>query len=102
MKHITVDELKARLDAGENLHILDVRENDERADFNIGGTHLPLGRIQQMAVEDIEDLKDQELIIYCRSGNRSQIAANMLEHMGFKNTVNVSGGMLDWVGKFGR
>lgn len=102
MKQITVDELKARMDAGEKLNIVDVREDVERADFNIGGTHLRLGRIQEMAIDDIEDLKDQEVIIYCRSGNRSQTACFMLEQMGFKNTVNVSGGMLDWEQKFGR
>jgi rhodanese-related sulfurtransferase len=55
-----------------------------------------------MAIEDLEDLKDEEVIIYCRSGNRSQMACLMLEHLGFKNTVNVTGGMLDWTEKFGR
>lgn len=102
MRQITVDELKARMDAGEQLNVLDVREDIERADFNIGGTHFHLGRIQSMAIDDIEDLKEQEVIIYCRSGNRSQQACLMLEHMGFKNTVNVAGGMLDWEQKFGR
>jgi rhodanese-related sulfurtransferase len=101
MQQITVSELKARIDAGEELHIIDVREDSERADFNIGGTHFRLGRIQEMAIDEIEDLKDKELIVYCRSGNRSQMACQMLEQMGFKNTVNVSGGMLDWVDKFG-
>ena len=102
MKQITVDELKARMESGEKLNVLDVREDSERADFNIGGTHFRLGRIQSMAIEDIEDLKDEEVIVYCRSGNRSQQACMMLEHMGFKNTVNVAGGMLDWEQKFGR
>jgi rhodanese-related sulfurtransferase len=102
MKHISVDKLKARIEAGEKLNIIDVREDYERADFNIGGTHIPLGRIQQMAIDDIQDLKDEEVLIYCRSGNRSQVACNILEQVGFKNTVNVSGGMLDWEGKFGR
>lgn len=102
MKNVTVNELKARMEAGEKLNVLDVREDSERADFNIGGTHFHLRRIQEMAVEDIEDLKDKEVIIYCRSGNRSQMACLMLEQMGFKNTVNVSGGMLDWIEKYGR
>ncbi|HEX8461304.1 MAG TPA: rhodanese-like domain-containing protein [Segetibacter sp.] len=102
MKNISVEELKARMDAGEKLNVLDVREDNERADFHIGGTHFRLRRIQDMAIEEIEDLKDEEVIIYCRSGNRSQMAALMLEHLGFKNTVNVTGGMLDWMEKYGR
>ena len=102
MTQITVEELKGRIDAGEKLNLLDVREDAEHADFNIGGKHFRLRRIQDMAIEDIEDLKEEEVICYCRSGQRSQMACLMLEHMGFKNTVNVSGGMVDWTEKFGR
>ncbi len=102
MQQITVDQLKDRIEAGEKLNLIDVREDNERADFNIGGTHFRLGRIQSGMVDELEDLKDEEVILYCRSGNRSQVAGNILEHLGFKNVVNVSGGMLDWVGKFGR
>ncbi|MDB5193082.1 MAG: rhodanese-like protein [Segetibacter sp.] len=102
MQNITVEELKQRMDAGEKLNLLDVREDVERADFNIGGTHLRLRRIQDMAIEDIEDLKEEEVICYCRSGSRSQMACLMLEHLGFKNTVNVTGGMVDWTEKYGR
>ncbi len=102
MQNITVEQLKARIDAGEKLNLLDVREDMERVDFNIGGTHFRLRRIQDMAIEDIEDLKDEEVICYCRSGQRSQMACLMLEHMGFKNTVNVTGGVLDWMEKYGR
>lgn len=102
MENITVEQLKARLDAGEKINLLDVREDVERSDFNIGGTHYRLGRIQAMDVEELEDLKDQEVICYCRSGNRSRTACLMLEHMGFKNTVNVTGGVVDWMEKYGR
>ena len=102
MTNITVEELKQRMDGGEKLNLLDVREDSERADFHIGGTHFRLRRIQDMAIEEIEDLKDEEVICYCRSGNRSQMACLMLEHLGFKNTVNVTGGMLDWTEKYGR
>ena len=101
MQNITVEELKRRMDAGEKLNVLDVREDAERADFHIGGTHFRLRRIQDMAIEDIEDLKDEEVIVYCRSGNRSQMACLMLEHLGFKNTYNVTGGIVDWIEKFG-
>lgn len=101
MQTISVEELKGRMDAGEHLNILDVREDNERADFHIGGTHFRLRRIQEMAIEEIENLKEEEVICYCRSGSRSQMACLMLEHMGFTNTVNVVGGMLNWREKFG-
>jgi len=96
MQTITTDELKKRLDAGEQPHLLDVREDYERAEFNIGGKHIPMGKLQSMQLEDIEDWKNDEIIVYCRSGNRSGIAANMLEHLGYSNVKNLVGGMLDW------
>ena len=101
MKSITVEALKARIDAGEKLHILDVREPSEYAEFNIGAKLLPLGQIQSMQTDDIEDWKDDEVIIHCRSGKRSATACMFLETMGFTNTVNVEGGMLAWQEKFG-
>jgi rhodanese-related sulfurtransferase len=100
MTTITAEELKQRLDAGEQLQLVDVREPDERAAFNIGGTFLPLGKIQTMQTDDIDELKEKELIIYCRSGNRSGQACLILETMGFTNVKNLVGGMNDWQGKF--
>ncbi len=96
MNTITAEEVKARLDAGEKLNIVDVREPYENTEFNIGGLLLPLGKVQTMQVDDIDDLKDEEVIIYCRSGNRSGQACLILETMGFKNTKNLVGGMLNW------
>ena len=101
MNNITVDELKKRLDAGEELHIVDVREPHENAEFNIGGVLIPLGQIQSMQIDEIEDLKNKEVIFYCRSGNRSGQACMFLDAMGFKNTRNLVGGMLAWQEKFG-
>ncbi len=100
MQQITIDEVKSRLDAGENLNLLDVRENNEREEFNIGGRFIPLGRVTAMDIDDIEDLKNEELIVYCRSGNRSGQAATFLETMGFTNVKNLSGGMNAWRDKF--
>ena len=65
MLTITVEEIKSRMDAGEQLCLVDVREPHEHAEFNIGGTLLPLGKIQTMQVEDIEDWKNAEVICYC-------------------------------------
>ena len=96
MQAITVEELKARLDAGESLHLLDVREPSERAEFNIGGVLLPLGKIQTMQTDDIDGWKGEEVIVYCRSGNRSGQASLILEMAGFSNVKNLTGGMLAW------
>jgi rhodanese-related sulfurtransferase len=101
MTTITADEVKFRLDSGEKLNLVDVREPHENTEFNIGGTLLPLGKVQTMQVEDIDDLKNEEVIVYCRSGNRSGQAALMLETFGFTDVKNLIGGMLAWKERFG-
>lgn len=101
METITVEELKQRLDAGEKLNIVDVREPNEHEEFNIGGLLYPLGNIRAMDVEELEPYKEEELIVYCRSGNRSGQACMILETLGFTNTKNLVGGMLAWQEKFG-
>lgn len=101
MENITVQQLKERLDAGENLHVLDVREENEYAEANIGATLLPLSKLRQMDTDAIDDWKDEEVIVHCRSGKRSMEACMLLESMGFAKTVNVTGGIMDWQAKFG-
>ncbi|GAA4317041.1 rhodanese-like domain-containing protein [Compostibacter hankyongensis] len=96
MENITVAELKKRLDKGEDVRLVDVREPYEHEEFNIGGILLPLGDIRAMMVDELEPYKDDELVLYCRSGNRSGQAAMLLETMGFTNVVNLEGGMLKW------
>ncbi|WP_276481185.1 rhodanese-like domain-containing protein [Paraflavitalea pollutisoli] len=102
MQNITAEEVKARIDAGESLNLVDVREPHEHADFNIGGTLYPLGKIQTMQVDELEGLKEEEVIVYCRSGNRSGQAAQILDMLGFKNTKNLVGGMMNWESVYGR
>jgi rhodanese-related sulfurtransferase len=101
MENITVEELKARMDRGEKINLVDVREPYENEDFNIGGTLYPLGNFQAMMVDDLEPMKDEEIILYCRSGNRSGQACMILDMLGFKNTKNLVGGVLAWQDKFG-
>jgi len=96
MKNITVEELKSRLDAGEKLHIIDVREPWEYAEYNIGGRLLPLGKIQNLQLEDLDDWKEEELIIHCKAGSRSAQACMILEQVGFSNVTNLTGGMIAW------
>jgi rhodanese-related sulfurtransferase len=101
MEIIQAEALHQRLNAGESLHLLDVRQPDEHAEYNIGGTLLPLGDIMSLQVDSIEDWRNQEVICYCRSGQRSMQACMMLESMGFTNVKNLAGGMLNWKTQFG-
>lgn len=101
MKEITVEQLKQRLDNGEELNVIDVREADEYAEYNIGAKHIPLGNIVGMQLEELDDLKDEEIIIHCRSGKRSMQACMVLEQVGFNNVVNVTGGVMAWQEKYG-
>lgn len=92
---ITVQELKERLDKGEKLNLIDVRNPDEYEEQNIGGLLIPLGDLPDR-IEEIENLKDEEVLIHCRSGARSARAQQFLEAQGFSNVRNVLGGILAW------
>lgn len=90
---ITVAELKRRIDAGEDLFILDVREPFEYQIANIGGKLIPQGEVPQRLAE-ID--RDREIIVHCKSGGRSQRIAEFLKQSGYPNVVNVTGGILAW------
>lgn len=94
---ISPDQLKKRLEAGEKLTIIDVREPEEWNQGHIPEAKLiPLG---QIASRSSELDPNQEIILVCRSGNRSGQAQRILTGKGFKKTVNMVGGMLQWKGK---
>lgn len=101
MKNMTVEELKAKMDSGEKINLIDCRESHEYAEANLGGKLIPLAKIQTMQIDEIEDLKNEEVIVHCRSGQRSMMACMMLDQMGFTNTYNVVGGISEWQKKFG-
>jgi adenylyltransferase/sulfurtransferase len=90
---ITVTELKRRLDAGEDLFILDVREPFEYQIANIGGKLIPQGEVPQRLAE-ID--RDREIVVQCKSGGRSQRIAEFLKQSGYPNVVNLAGGILAW------
>lgn len=92
---ITVQELKQRINAGEALHLLDVRNPDEYELDNIGAKLIPLGDLPDR-LDELEDWKDKEVLVHCRSGKRSAMAQQILEQNGFTNVRNVAGGMLAW------
>jgi len=95
-KEISSTDLKSRLNAGESVVLLDVRQPEEHAAENIPNSMLiPLGELEER-IDELDDYRDKEIIVYCRSGARSANACMFLQMMGFDNPVNLRGGMLDW------
>ena len=97
---ITVNELKEKLDRNENFIFIDVREQDEYAEFNLGAILRPLGTVSHI-VDEFADHKNDEIVIHCRSGARSGVAKDFLIANGFKNVRNLLGGVLAWKNTFG-
>jgi sulfur-carrier protein adenylyltransferase/sulfurtransferase len=93
---ITVEELKRRLDAGDDVFVLDVREPHEYQICNINGHLIPLGDLPKR-VNELDPNK--EIVAHCRSGARSAKAADFLRNAGFRNVHNLAGGILAWADK---
>jgi sulfur-carrier protein adenylyltransferase/sulfurtransferase len=90
---IQVEELKRRLDAGDDLFVLDVREPHEYQICNIGGHLIPLGDLPKR-VSELDS--SREIVAHCRSGVRSGKAVAFLQQAGFKKVHNLAGGILAW------
>jgi sulfur-carrier protein adenylyltransferase/sulfurtransferase len=90
---LTVKQLKARRDAGEDIFLLDVREPYEYQIAQIGGTLIPQNDVPNRLGEIP---RDREIIVHCRSGARSQKIAELLKQSGYKDVANVAGGILAW------
>ena len=95
---INVQQLKKKLDAKENIFVLDVREPHEYQIANLGAPLIPVGSIESRIAE-IASHKNDEVIVHCRSGARSQKAAVALKAAGFTNVFNLAGGILAWADK---
>jgi sulfur-carrier protein adenylyltransferase/sulfurtransferase len=95
---ITVNELKQKLDAKEDIFVLDVREPHEYLIANLGAPQIPVGEVERR-IGELAPQKNREIIVHCRSGARSQKAALILKQAGFTNVSNVTGGILAWADK---
>ena len=94
MKEINVKELKKKIENKEDFQLIDVREEFEYQDANLGGELIPLGSIL-LEVDKIS--KDKDVVIHCRSGKRSAAAIMQLEQQfGFNNLYNLQGGIIAW------
>ena len=90
---LTVKELKARIDAGQDAYLIDVREPYEYQIAPIGGKLIPQNEVPNRLAE-ID--RDREVIVHCRSGARSQRIAEYLKQVGYPRVVNLAGGILAW------
>ena len=94
MQEITATELKAKMDAGEDFQLIDVRETFEYETSNLEGLNIPLAGI---LIEADKIAQDKPVIIHCRSGKRSAAAVMQLEQqLGLTNLYNLQGGILAW------
>ena len=93
---ISVEELKAKIDNGDKFFLLDVREEFETKIASLGGKLIPINSLANR-FEEIMSEKENEVIVYCRTGNRSHYATEFLrEQCGFKNAKNLIGGIHTW------
>lgn len=97
MREITVEELKLKIDQGEDFQLIDVREGFEYETSNINGENIPLASVLS---ESDRISKEKPVVVHCKSGKRSAQAISLLESRGFTNLSNLKGGILAWRDSF--
>ncbi|TVP44998.1 MAG: rhodanese-like domain-containing protein [Mongoliibacter sp.] len=93
MEDITVSELREKLQRGEDFVFIDVREEWEYEEDNLGAKNIPLGQLPH-DLEELEEFKEKEVVVQCRSGARSGNAKKFLETRGFNKVRNLLGGIM--------
>jgi len=93
LNDITAAELKQRIENKESIALLDVREQLEYFTYNIGGDNLPLGNLLK-GIDDLDYNKEEEIVVICQRGIRSETACKQLTLAGFTKVRNLSGGLL--------
>lgn len=97
MKEITASQLREMQEKKASLHLIDVREPYEHEEFNLGGQLIPLAELMDHEAELKSLSQTGDLVLYCRSGNRSSMAQKILAaKMGIQNTMNLRGGIIMW------
>ncbi|SMO63146.1 rhodanese-like domain-containing protein [Gracilimonas mengyeensis] len=95
MKEISVQELKEKKENGDDFLLLDVREDFEYLVSNIDGTNIPMNQLEDR-LEELDEYKDKEIVVMCRSGNRSAKVTGYLQKQGFDGATNLKGGIKKW------
>ena len=93
MNQIDAATLQQRVQNGEIVNLLDVRENIEFHTFNIGGLNIPVSKLQEN-ISSINYNKTDEIIVICSAGIRSKTAQTILTDLGYQNVVNLKGGLI--------
>ncbi|MFZ1706187.1 MAG: rhodanese-like domain-containing protein [Saprospiraceae bacterium] len=99
MNDIDVTELKQKLDNQENFVFIDVREQHEYDEYNLGATLMPLSQFPSY-IPNLYNHKDDEIVVHCRSGARSGAVKQTLEQLGFTKVRNLLGGVMEWQRRF--
>lgn len=76
----------------EEFTLIDVREPDEYEEFNLEGKLIPLGELKRR-MDELPDSRDAEIIVHCKSGNRSSMACMLIKNEGYYNVKNLTGGV---------
>ncbi len=98
VKEMSMEELKEKMDRKDDLVLIDVREQDEvDQGIIVGATHIPRGFLE-LRIENTESDRDREIVLYCAGGNRSALAAQSLEAMGYTNVISMREGYTGWSG----
>lgn len=93
---ITPVQLKQKLDSGQEVVILDIREPHELGICKLNNTaHVPMGELAAR-LNELTRFKDKEVVVYCRSGGRSARCVDFLRQNGFAKAINLTGGILSW------
>jgi rhodanese-related sulfurtransferase len=96
IREVSMDDVKARLDRGEQFLLVDVREESEYAKDHLpGAIHLGKGIIERDIEERVPEL-DTPLVLYCGGGYRSALAADNLQKMGYTHVLSMDGGIRGW------
>ena len=96
IKEVNQEELRRMQQAGDDLAIIDVREPDESAQGMIPGAVAISRGTLELHIDEVTTDKSKKIVCYCGGGSRSALAAYMLQRMGFKNVMSLSGGYRGW------